>query len=44
VPLVKGVRRLEEGVRILIYGFLSCNFLMARISALNREERYMVSV
>jgi len=44
VHLKKAVRRLGEGVRIMIYGYLSCNFLMARISALNTEERYIVCV
>ena len=44
MPLKKAVRRLGDGVRIMIYGYLSCNFLMARISALNTEERYIVCV
>ena len=42
VPVMKKVLELGESLRILIYGFLSCNFLMARISALSKEERYIV--
>jgi hypothetical protein len=44
VPHMKRAMKLGESLRILIYGFLSCNFLMARISDLNKEERYIVCV